>query len=378
MKHILLYTFLFSCFTLSLSAQPTVTNETFPEIGDSLRTAVDNLPSGINPGSAGGDQSWDFTTLQAPFINTAPVLPTEEVEGYFAFPDAEFATSTDNLNRFYRSSAGQVEVLGFYGQDPAGLGIEGAFRYEPPLIQERAPLEYQDVYTSTTDISFAFAAEDLPDQVLDALPITPDSLRIRLNAERTDEVDAWGMITIPGGIYEVLREKRTEEQNIRLDAKVGFFDWFDVTDIILDVLQLEALEPRTTIAYRFLSDESVEPIAVVETGNEGMVISRVTYKAGGTVSNLRPVEELTPGVYAFPNPAIVNVRFEFTNLPPDTYTLSIFNILGVKEWSRQYLVNGGRTEKVNISSLRKGTYFYSISDSNGKTIVTKRLIVVRP
>ncbi len=378
MKHLLLYTVFSFALCTGLLAQPMVTNETFPEIGDSLRTAVDNLPSGISLGDTGGDQSWDFTTLQAPFINTAPVVPIEEAEGYFAFPEAAFAIVANNVNRFYRSDAGQVEILGFFGADPAGLGIEGAFRYEPPLVEQRAPLEFQDVYNSSTNISFAFAADDLPDQILDVLPITPDSIRIRLNSERTDEVDAWGMMTIPGGIYEVLREKRTEEQNIRLDAKVGFFDWFDITDIMLDVLQLEALEPRTTVTYRFLSNESVEPIAVVRTGSEGTAINQVTYKSGSTISSLRPVEELTPGVYAFPNPAIVNVRFEFTNLPPDTYTLSIFNILGVKEWSNQYLVNGGRTERVNISSLRKGTYFYSIADSSGKTIVTKRLIVVRP
>lgn len=377
MKHIILALALALISSQALPAQPVIGNGTFPQVGDSLRTATDNLPSGIDLESEGSSQSWDFTMLQSAFINTTPILTVQQAEGYFGFPGADYAVIGENANFFYRTTAGQVELLGFFGQDPAGLGIEGLFRYEPPLIERRAPLQYQDVNTSSTNISFAFSADDLPAQITDALPISPDSIRIRLNAARTEEADAWGTLTIPGGIYDVLREKRTEEQQIRLDAKIGFFSWFDITDIVLELLQLEALEPRTAISYRFMSNESVEPIAEVQTQNEGATVTSISYKAG-TISSLRPVETALPGVYAYPNPAIVNVRFEFANLPADNYTLSIFNILGVKEWSRQYYVDGKRTEKVDISALRKGTYFYSIADSRGKTLVTKRLIVVRP
>lgn len=377
MKHSVLSAILavFSC--IGLAAQPVIQNGTFPQVGDSLRVSVDNLPSGIDLEDAAANQSWDFTTLLSAFVNTTPVVTVQQADGYFGFPGADYAVVGDNANFFYRTTAGKVELLGFYGEDPAGLGIEGIFRYEPPLIERRAPLQYLDVNTSGTNISFAFSADDLPDQITDLLPISPDSIRIRLNSERTEEADAWGTLTIPGGIYDVLREKRTEEQQIRLDAKIGFFNWFDITDIALELLQLEALEPRTTISYRFYSNEAVEPIAEVQTLNEGATIGSVSYKAG-TISSLRPVETALPGVYAYPNPAIVNVRFEFANLPADHYTVSIFNILGVKEWSRRYYVDGGRTEKVDISALRKGTYFYSIADSRGKTLVTKRLIIVRP
>lgn len=83
-------------------------------------------------------------------------------------------------------------------------------------------------------------------------------------------------------------------------------------------------------------------------------------------------------MYAFPNPAIVNVRFEFTNLIPGNYKVSIFNILGAEVWKNYYYISGQRIEKVDISNLRKGTYLYSLQDDRGKTIATKRLVVVRP
>lgn len=377
MKQIILTSIFVLICSASFLAQPVIGNGTFPQVGDSLRTATDNLPSGIDLENEGSDQNWDFSMLQSAFVNTTPVLTVQQAEGYFGFPGADYALMGENANFFYRTSADRVELMGFYGQDPAGLGIEGIFRYDPPLTERWAPLEYQDVNTTAGNVSFAFSADDLPEQITASLPISPDSIRVRLSTERTAEADAWGTLTIPGGTYDVLREKRTEVQEVRLDAKIGFFNWFDITDIVLELLELEALEPLTSISYRFLSNEAIEPIAEVATVNEGATISSITYKAG-TLSNLRPQELATPGVYAYPNPAIVNVRFEFANLPTDYYTISIFNILGVKEWSRQYYVDGKRTEKIDISALRKGTYFYSISDSRNKTLVTKRLIVVRP
>lgn len=362
----------------SLSAQLTITNASFPQLGDSLRTATDNLPGNINLGNPAGMQSWDFTTLQSPFLSTVVLKPVEQAEGYPAFPDADFVEIGEQVNTFYRRTANRIEVLGFFGQDPVGLGVQGTFKYEPPLIEQRAPMNYQDTYTSTTNISYAFDADDLPGQIFDGLPISPDSIRIRLNSQRTDEVDAWGTITLPGGIYDVLREKRSNERTIRIDAKVGFFNWFDITDILLEQLQLEALEPRTFLSYRFVSNQAKVPVAEVFMGNQGNSPAQVTYVANSAISNLRPIEQSRPGVYAYPNPAIVNVRFDFTNLPRDTYTLRIYNILGIEEWSQRYSISGNHTEKVNISALRKGTYFYSLANSQGRTIVTHRLIVVRP
>ena len=37
-----------------------------------------------------------------------------------------------------------------------------------------------------------------------------------------------------------------------------------------------------------------------------------------------------------------------------------------------------KTIKLDISKLRKGTYLYSLTDAKGKTIATRRLMVIRP
>ncbi len=367
---------------LMLQAQITVNNTTFPEVGDTLYTAIDNMPSNISITSPGGPQSWSFASLQAPFTRRTIVQAAASGPAAGVFPSADVLLSLgNNSDGYFNVTNNRFELVGISGMDPIGQGVQIQARYSPPVIYRRSPMNFFDVNQSQSALLVAFAADDLPSAILDLLPITPDSLRIRISTNRVDVVDAWGTLTIPGGIYDVLREKRTQYQDVRLDIRVGFFPWQDITDIVLQLTGIEGiaqLGQDTTVTYNFFSNEAKEPIAVVTMNDAGTAPATVEYKAKEVVSNVQNTNGLKPGVYAFPNPAIVNVRFEFSNLPKGEYTLRIFNVLGEEVMKKRYYVNGSRTEKVDISQLKKGAYLYSLVNDRGKTLVTKRLVVVRP
>jgi len=381
---------LLSCFVIILwgnvTAQISISNSYFPAVGDTIYSAIDNLPANISIGSEGPNQDWNFSTLQAPFSRRTIFRAAAEGNFFDEYSSAELlAELVENAETYYNITTNRYELMGFGGSDPLGLGIQALPKYTPALVERWAPLNYDDTHSSEANISYAFSADDLPNEITNPLPITPDSFRVRLSLEREDVVDAWGKMTIPGGVYNVLREKRTRQQDVRLDAKIGFLGWQDITDIVLEAVDIDeilgmdnALGASTTVSYHFYSDEAKEAIAIVTMDAAGENPLRVEFKGSDIISHVQNVNALKPGVYAFPNPAIVNVRFEFSNLKPGNYTLRIYNILGVEIWKDQYHVNGIRTEKVDISSLRKGTYLYSLSNEKGKTLATKRLIVIRP
>ncbi|MDX1940452.1 MAG: T9SS type A sorting domain-containing protein [Saprospiraceae bacterium] len=374
MKHILLLALLLSA--APVFTQITITNGNFPQVGDTLRIAVDNLPSNIPITAGGADLRWDFTTLQSPFTQQIAVRPASEGEQSFEFSNATlFTPLVASGEAYYRSTSTAYQMVGLYGEDPFNFGIRVPVRFNPAKVERRAPMRYGDNKQSSSAFAFAFSSDDLPDAILDQLPITPDSMRIRIASERHDVVDAWGKLTIPGNIYNVLREKRTEIREVRLDAKIGFLGWQDITNLIPNS---DLVRKDTTVSYHFFSNEAKEPIAVVTMDKQEQKALRVEYKANDLVTDVQDVQALKPGVYAFPNPAIVTVRFEFSNLNPGNYKLTIYNILGTEVWSDRYYINGQRIEKVDISMLRKGTYLYSLQDERGKTITTKRLVVVRP
>lgn len=374
MKNILLFLAL-CCTIVQLSAQITVDNETFPQIGDTLFTNIDNLPTDIQISSPGPNQQWDFRSLAAPFTTAMTLNAADSGLNSPVFPTADAVIELQpGVEAYYKITSSAVEYMGYVGEDPIGLGIEATMKFAPKYIERRSPMNYGDNNQMEANLSLPFASEDLPSSFLNSFPITPDSIRIRIAIKRTDDIDAWGTIHIPGGIYDVLREKRTEIREVRVDAKVPIFSWQDVTPL----LSLPTLAPDTTVAYHYFSNEAKEPIAIIRTRNNGQNITNIQYKAENVSTAVQSTEAVRPGIYAHPNPAISDVRFEFANLKAGQYHLKIYNILGVEIWKKSYRINGYFTDKVNVGQFRKGTYLYSLEDDTGKALMTKRLMVVRP
>lgn len=379
MRLTILSIFFFSSFFV-LDAQVTITNSTFPAAGDTLRTVFDGLPNNITVNPAGGaiGASWNFSALQG-VLRQVTYRPASEGAGAASFPGADLVTISNAIGEnYYKLDEGALRFIGYQGPDPAGFGLDLSVNLNPTLQERIAPMSFGDTYSDEGAILLPISADDLPGAILDSFPIAPDSLRMRVAIDRTGFAEGWGTMTIPGGTYDVLREKRTEETETRLDIKVGigpFAEWIDVTDIV----GLDFLGKDTTTTYRFYAADVKEPIAIVTVDNENNDQVRfVEYKYNDVTTNIRYVNNGKPDLLAYPNPAIEDIRFEFMNLPAGRYQVKILNILGVELWKKNYYIQGDFMTPVDISDFRKGTYLYSLINESGKTISTKRLIVMRP
>lgn len=351
----------------------------FPVVGDTLFSATDNAPTGITITAAGGDQTWDFSSLQSGITSMRIIQPLSDAPNPDAFPGANaYIAQQLGGNGFYRSSAESFAIIGFEGEDPLGQGIEVETPFTPPYIERWGSLDFFDLNNLNSALTIAVAADDIPGNIFDGLPISPDSIRVRVVIDRTDLVDAWGSMTIPGGTYDVLREKRTEIREIRLDAKISILPWTDITDIAIDALPIDELGIDTTVTYNFWSNDAKEPIAVITTDANESAITAVTYKYNDVISSIVNINPSTPELYVYPNPVVIQTRFEFSNMPEGEYQLDIYNLTGQSVWSKKYHINDYRLETVNLSRLQKGMYLYQLRDENGKQIATNRLIIATP
>ena len=374
---------LFLLFVFAVRAQQpiTITDAYFPQAGDTMKTAFDGMPTGIIINPAGGtiDQEWDFTSVQG---MTREVIYRNASEGTSnaEFPTANLVVLLDPVGEsYYRTTATTFELIGYQGLDPANLGINLLVKLDPTLVERRAPLNFLDFGNSSSSVLLPFAAEDIPGGILDSLPITPDSIRLRIAIDRTSIVDGWGKALIPGGNYDVLREKQIENRETLMDVKVGvgpFAQWVDVTDLLPG---MDFLGKDTITTYTFYNDVEKEAIATVTVDNENNdIVNAVEYKDNGIQTSIRYVDTGKPDLVAYPNPAIDDVRIDFFNLPPSNYTLKIYNILGIVVMEKKYAISGDRSEKISLNNLRKGTYLYSLVTETGKIISTKRLMIMRP
>lgn len=361
--------------SMGIQAQPVIGQAQMPGAGDTSYLAADNLPSGIKVQGPGPNQRWDFTTLQAPYAQRLLWRPAQQGRLIQQFRGANLVSPLDGFTEgYFRKSNSDIRLVGTYGADPLGVCRQAYTVYSPHLIVRRTSMRYRDRHQQKFTAISLMAAKDLPGAFLRKLPLSPDSVRLHLTIDRREEADAWGKMIIPGGIFDVLREKQIETRQLRVSVKIGQRKWQDITSMI--ALHDFLPEPGQ-VTYHFYSNDAIEPIASIFLDGQERDVKKALFKAID-FNDVQTPGNLKPDIYGFPNPAIVNVRFEFANLPAGDYELAIFNLLGVPVWKERYFVSGNRTEKIDISELRKGTYLYSLKDDRGNIVATKRLVVIRP
>lgn len=386
-KNILLIIFHLCC--ISLVAQITVTNATFPQVGDTLRTARDGNPN-IDLQNAGENITWDFTSLNGPIFENVILDPSEGASSS-TFPNATLLIGQPPVGEtYFATSASTYTSLGFAGQDPIEIGLDVTFKNEPALVERNAPLDYNDDNISNSDVRVVFAWDDLPSEITDSLggglPITPDSIAIIVETSRQDDVDAWGIVKLPNADFDVLRVRRWNETDTKVEAYLPIFGglWQDITDVLTTVIPPNPtggsfLGKDTTLTYRFYNDESKEEIAVITVDPVSETPINATFKATDQTTSIIKLYKNKPNIHAYPNPAIDKVQFDVVNVPRGKYDLSIYNILGVKVWSQEYqFYNSADTIQLDINDFKKGTYLYSLVNKNGKTLATRRLVILRP
>jgi hypothetical protein len=268
-------------------AQITVTNAVFPVAGDTLRMAVDYAPAAgsVVLGPPGFGVNWDFSGLQVDATQSTIYRATGAV------PGAELvATTTLNMppatiiwpdtgihDEYYDVTGGEFRLQAVYGPNFDLVG-NTLFSLYTPLNLRRAPLNFFDINQYSVGVLAPFDQPALSPVLTAAYPFSlADSVRYRITYNVTATVDAYGTLTIPGGTHEVLREKRSQYREVRLDAKINPLGWLDVTDEAI-LAGARGLGATTTIYYSFYNDTVKEPIAVVNTGDDGLLPLEVSFK----------------------------------------------------------------------------------------------------
>ena len=375
MKKHILFLALASIIIPVLHAQIVITNATFPVAGDTLKTVTDNTPPAIvSITPPGGPQTWDFSALDGTFTQEEVFADASEGTGFANFPGATVYTNNQVTETYYASDAGTFSVLGFNGQVPAGgFPIEAVIKYSPPFVERRAPLQFFDIFQEATDLNIPFAVADLPSEIVDSLGILTglaDSIRIRINISQLNTVDGFGTLSIPGGTYDVLRQKITSYQTVRFDVHT-FLGWLDVTDQVIQA-GLPGFGTDTSYAHLFLSNTAKEPIASVNTA-DGLNVTTVTYKNNGVISSSEDISnDQHAKVMMSPNPAFSETTFDLQHITDGQYQLTLFDMQGARLFSEKITTP---TTTISLDGMATGTYTCILTQvADGKHMWSGRLV----
>lgn len=360
-----------------MDAQITVTNATFPVAGDTLRITIDRSDIPAQPlfTPPGGGQTWDLSFLSPDAQQCIVYRPAGEGAAFGSFPAAALVTIDANgLETYFDVTSTSFSIAGLSGTDPLGLiPIEMQIPMHPPLTERSAPLNFFDIRQSSSGTLVGFPAAEIPAELLAQLPVVPDSIRIRMSINLLSAVDAWGDMRIPGGIYQVLRDKRTMYTETRIDGKIPPLGWLDITDIAMQLLGLTGLGVDTTTAFYFFSNSEKEPIARIQFNNALNAIEEVQYKDNMLSSAVGDVSAAQTHVVVSPNPVSDMALVEIRNFNSGNYTLHLFDIRGTHVMASPLRSS---STWMSLGSMHSGTYFYQVLDERNQVVGRGKVVKV--
>lgn len=248
---------LLTILCLFAHAQITFNSGDLPVAPTVLNNGVDTMPSGITPGQAGANRTWNFTVVTQHITETS-THQTAAASGYSAdFPTATNAiTPNGNSYGFFRNTSSAFTAQGLAG-DLLNNGNIIVVNFNPTFDLYRFPTQYGNNFGGT----YGFQ-ETVPGSAV-GQPV--HEVRLTFTSTYTDTIDGWGTTVTPIGSYNTLRQKRVDRSYTKIEVKLFSFSNWSTFDEIYD----------TATSYNYLSIDTKGP--VVTLGTTGGQVTRVTW-----------------------------------------------------------------------------------------------------
>lgn len=332
---------------------------------DTIYYGKDYLPDPRMSTYGGPGQIWDFRSVKAPYALSRRIIMSGERDGK-TFANMVNGTQSDEIMLL---TAKGTEVLQRIERNPVCPGNRITYTLTPsykPFFT--GVLGQTNTYKGKMVAVFAWPRDM---NCVWSPPVLPDSCRITLTIAEDIAVDGEGTLYLPTEVAQVYRQKVEIKRAIRIETRTGML-WRDVTAQVPGIRLI-----TTQYFHRFVASTSGLLLAEIELDHDDKPL-RIEFKTHPLVTRVFSEEPAKPDIFAYPNPSYDVVRFQLSDLPNGKYTLSLFNILGVPVMNTSIDVNSDReTIALDLSDKQRGTYLFRLQDSRGRTIKTKRIVLIQ-
>lgn len=378
----------FLCFFLVESSfgQITYTSASFPQPNDVLYTSttIDSMLT-ITPPSATAT-AWDFSHFVALNTRIDTIRPASDGADFAMFPTTEVLEPlfgqvgivyTDVTTTKIERIGGGLEVLGLSFVAP----------YANTHITQVVPLTYGNTMTDTYILRYGEHIDSIPflRQILDSLVtlpggLKPDSIRFSMVGTEVLNVDAWGTCQMMDSIYDVLRQKATNNYELKIEARivVPFLgaQWINVTTF----LQLPFPTKATTVRYDFLAEGIKQPLVRLNRDSADLITVGIeflvdTFLKDSTIAVRYLENELD--VQIFPNPAqeVIQVQMKANDVPANGYNLLVVDMLGRVVLNEQAIKS--EHHQVKVATIPNGNYVLVLRDKTGQILKREQVEILR-
>lgn len=334
---------------------------------DTIYYAREYHPDWLMHTHPGPAQMWNFRSLRAPYAISRSIMVNGSA-GRNNGTQAQLmnGSQVDAILMLNGNSAVITQVLEENPVCPGGRLVFDLMPHYKPFY--RGVMGDQTSYKGKMVSTFAW-----PRNVSCGWtpPMIPDSCRITYTINEDIEVDGEGTLYMPTEITQAHRQRVTRRRAVKIETRTGLL-WRDVTALVPKIHLISVKE-----YYRFVSADQGLTLAEVEVDDNDQPVC-IEFKTHPIATRILGDEPNKPDIYAFPNPSFDIVRFQLSDLNFGQYKLRILNILGtvVKEVD-VFVDNKRKTITVDLGDLQRGTYLYRLQDSLGRTVKTKRVVLIQ-
>lgn len=277
-------------------SQDRIENTSFAQAGDTIYFFTDDLPRRVRITASGPDQTWNYTNLNAPFLEYRIISPADRGQQADRYPEAELvAQSSDGDEMYIDVRDDGIWELGGKKGSRFDDQVVVNFAYKDGLPLQLSKMAYgQDLDYEDKMIEHC-AIEDLPSYRRSILSTKLDSLRFSTNLSRNITVDAYGKLILPGARYEVIRARVEDYLSTHVEGKRANNSWSELSDS--EVAKFK--RPTRQVRYLFIRVTDGKLLAQVMTGVDGQP-TRVEYTMPRALT--RYFKPANPGqwMYAYP------------------------------------------------------------------------------
>lgn len=309
----------------------------------------------VDIGSTGGNNNWDFTTLQENLTYDLKSIDKSDAPHSGEFPGADFVTFQNAAN-----DTGRLNMWSFYSLDSylgslGSVGVQSSLpedttilKDNPVRIEIKLPMSYDSSWTQTYT------------QTISAGGLQAGQYTVL----RTVVVDAYGTMTLPGGYsFEALRLRET-------------------MSVSLPGVPIS----NSSVSYFFISKEGAQVTLDgpnnIDLSSSGVVnVENYSWNLPSAKSTAVNNKYLTnkPGVFFlyqnYPNPFNPSTKISYSLSNSSYVTLNVYNVLGQKV---AVLVDeeksaGNYEVTFEAKNLSSGVYFYKLQAGN--SVQTEKMIL---
>ena len=357
-------TILLSVFSVFTFAQITVTDADLLEIGDVIYLANDDNTI-VNIGSAGQNQTWDFSTLQSTDSWSMEVVDPTTTPFDQLYPNANLCIIDDGDFIYCNKSSSSVSML--------GIG-DSVFQQGLPIIT--LPLSYS--YTSTEGpllvldsliggpmVDFLLTSQGLSASLLTfGAAHVADSLSIEVESTTSFNVDAEGTMILPMGSFDALRVRI--DRTITSSIAVYCIDTNGGTNSAWYPLSFGGGSETESFYHWYSDDVSTKfTLAEVFLDSIGNPETGISFLTDTIINSLDKLE--IDYINVFPIPTTYNVTI--TSQRNEEVVANLSDING-RELMNFVFVN---STELDLSELNKGIYILNLNTKEGS--ISKKLII---